>query len=545
VSPHRLSVVLAAALALAAPVRADLRREVEPNDLGADAQPVAIPASVGGTIGVPGDVDRFAVRLEVGGILKADLLARGFRAGSSEGSQLQAVLTVQDPSGAVVAQDATLGEYDDPSLSFQAGVAGRYVVSVADLSPSAGSPDHLYVLSLEPEPNDTPAGATRILPPVLPSIDALIEPPGDRDFYIVSGAAGQVLTVDIDSAVFNPSSPPAKVVLTVYDASVAPLAQDAYTSVDEEDPYLEVALPATADYLVEVRELRSFVGNTNTFYQMSVDLGPGTDNDTFASASPVDLPRAASGTVAPASDVDHYRFSLAGTGLVADLDARQDLVSLLDGLLALQDAGGVIAADATAPDPQLAVSPGPGDYSVSVEGSCSGGGCLDEDAYYVLYLDGDADADGLRLPVDNCPAAGNPEQADGDGDGVGDVCDVCPLVFDPGQQDADGDGVGDACPCAAPEATVAGLAFVDGTTLDWVLTPGASSYDLYRGSLGALPVYDHACLASAVTGPPAMDPQAPASGGFYYLVAGRTACGGGPLGSGSSGEPRPPASTCP
>lgn len=46
---------------LAFPALADLRRETEPND----------PASHGATISGPGDVDRYAVRLEVGQTLQA------------------------------------------------------------------------------------------------------------------------------------------------------------------------------------------------------------------------------------------------------------------------------------------------------------------------------------------------------------------------------------------------------------------------------------------------------------------------------------------
>lgn len=57
---------------------------------------------------------------------------------------------------------------------------------------------------------------------------------------------------------------------------------------------------------------------------------------------------------------------------------------------------------------------------------------------------GDADGDGIRDNVDNCPGKANVDQHDEDGDAIGDVCDPCPHI-NGDKTDTDGDGVGDAC----------------------------------------------------------------------------------------------------
>ncbi len=544
-------ILLSLALAgLAIPARADLHREVEPNDFVDTAQPLVAPATVGGVISVPGDVDFFAVALSAGQTLTADILARGFRAGTSPGSQLSAFLQILGPDGStILAQDQSQGEFDDPTVSCQVAVAGRYLVSVRNDDPAVGGDAYRYLLSIEVGPNDTFDTATPIQPPVLTSLDALVYPPGDLDYYRFDASAGQEVTIEIDSAVFNPDQPAAKIVLALYDPSRSLLAQDAYTSADPEDPLLQVTLPADGSYTILVRELRSFVGTENTFYQMSVELGPAPGNDTFATGMPVLLPRAVSGVINPSEDVDHFRFALPeALSLEADVDAQQDLQSRLQGSLALSDAGGVLATDSSSPDPQLARAVSAGDYSVSIQGACSPSGCLTQDSYYLIYLDDDRDGDGLFLPFDNCPGVFNPARTDADGDGVGDVCDNCPLVFNPDQRDSDGDGLGDACPCQGPPPEVAAdLAFSDGQTIFWSPFPGVTAYDLYGQTFaGGAGSFHPQCQAARLAYPATLVPETPPAGSWIGLtVSGLNSCGEGTLGLDSAGQARPNPSPCP
>jgi len=538
--------VFAVAAAMIAPAWADLRREVEPNSSQANAQPSVPTSSVGGVIGNPGDVDLYAVAAEAGQTIKADILARGFRADNGPGSELSALLQVLDTDGVtVLAQDQSNGDYDDPTVSAEVSDTGRYFISVRDLDPMEGDTGYIYVLSVEIDSNNTTERATPIQPPVLPSIDALIFPAADLDYYRLEGTAGQVLTVDIDSAVFNPINPPAKIVLTVLDSGSTILAQDSYNAADPEDPFVQLTLPATDTYFVQIRELRQYVGTTNTFYQMSVELGPATGNDTFGTGMPVEPPRAVSGIVTPSSDVDHFRFGLSSSRTVhLNVDAREDLLSLLEGTVSLHDNVGVVASDSSTPDPALTRAQSAGEYSASVSGSCTGGGCLNEDSYYVLFLDHDSDGDGLVLPNDNCPTVDNLGQVDIDADAVGDPCDNCPSLFNPDQLDTDGDGVGDACQSCPPPADVGpSLRFDTSEDLSW--GDSAPAYRLYRGTLSLSGwQFDHTCLEPSLTLPAATDAEDPPGPGFYYLVSAADACGESGLGTTSDDEARPNPFPC-
>ena len=529
--------------------RADLRREREPNGTADGAQAVVAPASLGGAIGSAGDVDLYSLRLETGQTVKADVLARGFRASTSPGSSLSAILEVlADDGSTVLASDQSLGDFDDPAVAWTAAAGGRYFISVRHVNAVEGGAAYVYVLSVEVDPNGDLATATPLLPPVMPSIDALIYPAGDQDYYRFEAQAGQTVEVDIDAAVFNPANPAAKIVLTLLDAAGGQIASSSYLDASA-DPFIRATLPASGAYFLRVRELRSFVGTTNTFYQLSVTLGSSSGNNTFSTAVPVSEPRAISGTISPTGDLDHFGFSTTRPSLIrADVDAVEGLLSLLDATLELNSSGGILASDSSNPDPALSSQQASDAFSVSVRGPCVGSGCLAEDSYYLLYVDSDLDGDGRFLPADNCPRLANTDQVDTDRDGIGDACDNCRSVFNPDQRDSDGDGRGDACStCAPPPEVALDVRFSDPQTLVWSPSSEASSYSLYRGSIFGGPLFsNHTCLQPSLGAPAATDNDLPASGrAFYYLISGRNACGEGGLGFTSGGQPRPNPYPCP
>jgi Bacterial pre-peptidase C-terminal domain len=522
--------VLVMMAATARDASADLRREVEPNDQSTAAQPLLAPVSVGGHIGAPGDRDWYAVRVRPGATLDASILARGFRADTTPGSPLTARLSILASDGvSLLAQDDSMGGFDDPVTSAPLPSGGVLFVTVEDFN-GFGGPDYRYVLTVEEEGNGNFASATPLRPPVLISIDSLIMPAGDHDTYRFDASAGQVATLDLDSAVFNPNAPAVKGVLTLYAPDQSVLASDAYSAADPNDPFLSVALPATGTYYVDVHDLRGFVGGPTSLYQLSIELGPASSNDAASTAEPISPARGLSGTLCPTGDRDDAHLTLASPAtLAADLDAQEDLQSLLAGRLSILDGAGILLAmNSSAPDPSVAAYLPAGNAIVAVDGTSSS---LCEDAYWQLFVDDDSDGDGLRLPSDNCPGVSNPGQEDRDGDGVGDACDDCVAVFNPGQEwPLRGQApVGDTL-TAAGDPT--------GTRLTWAPAPAAVASNVYRvlvGQAGTQPSY--ACRADNVIPSSFIDTDLPPQGSvFLYVITGEN-CGESGAGTDSSGQP--------
>ena len=115
--------------------------EAEPNGAAAGLAPVAVPASVWGTLAAMGDVDHVAFDAAAGQTIVLDLAAKTL------GSKLNAVLTVLDPAGQVVATSNDFADDADPLVAYKVPAAGRYVVRVRDLA-LAGSDKHFYKLTI-------------------------------------------------------------------------------------------------------------------------------------------------------------------------------------------------------------------------------------------------------------------------------------------------------------------------------------------------------------------------------------------------------------
>lgn len=116
--------------------------EQEPNDGSAQATAApASPVAMWGRLAMQGDADHFAFDAKAGQTLVLDL------ASNRLGGKADAVLTLFDAAGNVLASVNDFDANPDPLLTFTSPADGRYVVKVHDLQ-IAGSPEHQYRLSI-------------------------------------------------------------------------------------------------------------------------------------------------------------------------------------------------------------------------------------------------------------------------------------------------------------------------------------------------------------------------------------------------------------
>ena len=118
--------------------------EAEPNNTSQKAQPVSFPATLNGSIGTPGDVDRFGFTAKKGDRFSFRVRAVGLH------SPLAARIRVEDTNG-VALVSAEGGDNTDPRLAWNATTDGQFVLAVSDMFGNGGW-DHVYRIETAPPP---------------------------------------------------------------------------------------------------------------------------------------------------------------------------------------------------------------------------------------------------------------------------------------------------------------------------------------------------------------------------------------------------------
>jgi hypothetical protein len=117
--------------------------EKEPNPGFRQSQEITLPTIVLGQIENPNDVDVYSFEAAAGQKFACEIVAQ------RRGSALDAVLTVFDASGHILATADDLPESRDSKLEFTAAAAGKHFVVVQDAH-DQGGPAHPYRLTVRP-----------------------------------------------------------------------------------------------------------------------------------------------------------------------------------------------------------------------------------------------------------------------------------------------------------------------------------------------------------------------------------------------------------
>jgi hypothetical protein len=118
--------------------------EKEPNNGFGEAQPIAVPQIVEGLIKQPQDVDVFRVEGKAGDRIVFEVQARRF------GSPVEAMLTLYDADGQILATAEGAGPRRDPVLKALLPRDGRYFLALIDAN-DQGGPIWVYRLLVSKE----------------------------------------------------------------------------------------------------------------------------------------------------------------------------------------------------------------------------------------------------------------------------------------------------------------------------------------------------------------------------------------------------------
>jgi len=167
------------------------QNEVEPNNGLATATNITLPAGAWGSLSAKGDVDYFVFEAKAGQRLVCDLAA------ASIGSKANAMLTLYDSSGRVLADNNDFGGTLDPLLSLTIPADGRYVIQVSDLM-LAGGGEHYYRLSLGELAITTGVYPLSVAAQAESNVELLgFNLPADRSVKLPAAAGGE-LDVPVD-----------------------------------------------------------------------------------------------------------------------------------------------------------------------------------------------------------------------------------------------------------------------------------------------------------------------------------------------------------
>ena len=270
--------------------------------------PLQIRSIVNGRI-MPGEVDRYIFKAKAGEDYTFELLARALVPYLSDAvpGWFQAVISVHDSDGNILAYADDNRYKPDPVLLFKAPATGEYELRIRDsiyrgredfiyrLKAVVGTPQKAKLKSLvlknkipkkiEREPNNSTKTPQLVTVPSL--ISGNISKPGDVDIYAFQGKKGSKVAVEVFGRRLDSSMDS---LLTIIDDKGKILAwNDDYEWLNigikthHSDSYILFELPSDGKYFIKVSETQA-KGGENFDYQLRIDK-PKPDFTVFMTPS--------------------------------------------------------------------------------------------------------------------------------------------------------------------------------------------------------------------------------------------------------------------
>lgn len=160
--------------------------EVEPNDVRTAAQSLPDASSVWGVLSQKGDVDSYRFHAQKGQSIVLEVAA------ASVGSKLNAILTLFDSQGRVLAGNNDFDNQADPLVAFSMPADDDYVVQISDLA-LAGGADIYYRLTISSLPYVTAVFPSSVPPAKATQVElAGLNVPHGARVAIPAAASGEI-----------------------------------------------------------------------------------------------------------------------------------------------------------------------------------------------------------------------------------------------------------------------------------------------------------------------------------------------------------------
>jgi len=306
----------------------DTWEEQEKNDGPTSALDIGLISRGRGVINAVGDEDYYKIATTGEAWLEIEVLAR------RNNSELDSELVLLDGRGQTIAQsDDALGK--DSYLRLILPEAGNYYIVVSEYDNDEGGSNYYYDLILKELPVDNNNTASTADPISYGDVvDGVISITGDQDIYRFEGKAGDL--IDVYAA--KPEGSELDSYIALHGSDLQELAEN--DDFFGQASYLRYRLQADGVFYIQVTEYGNDEGGDSHEYQLHLSYVEPDNNDSIATATPIEVDQTISAVIDYLDDLDYFTFTASAGDTVHALVDTSKVDSALDSYLTLLDKDG-------------------------------------------------------------------------------------------------------------------------------------------------------------------------------------------------------------